>query len=68
LTEKIEVSVEMVELYEINYSLAWKLEQWKQLSSNNVVCFKYKYVLFLLSAVTVLDLSMKCRPWWPSFD
>jgi len=34
------------------------LGSWKngnKLSSNNVVCFKYEYVLFLF-------LSMKCRP------
>jgi len=30
LTAKIEVSVEMVKMYEIDYSLAWKLEKWKQ--------------------------------------
>jgi len=44
------------------------LEKLNKLSGNDVVCFKYEYVLFLLSAVTVLDLSMKCRPWWCSFD
>jgi len=32
------------------------------------VRIRYKNVLFLLSAVTMLDLSMKCRPWWRSFD
>jgi len=55
LTAKIELSVEMVEMYEIDYSLAWKLENGNKLSGNNVVCFKYEYVLFLLSAVSMLD-------------
>jgi len=43
---------ENIEMYEIDYSLAWKLEKWKRLSGNNV-CFKYEYVLLLF-------LSMKC--------
>jgi len=30
LTAKIEVSVEMVEMYEIDHSLSWKLEKWIQ--------------------------------------
>jgi len=30
LMANIEVSVEMVEMYKIDYSLAWKLEKWKQ--------------------------------------
>jgi len=65
LTAKIEVAVVMVEMYEIDYSLAWKVGSWKNgniLSGNNLVCFKYEYVLFILSAVTMLDLSIKCRP------
>ena len=45
---KIEVSVE--------YRDGNKLS-----AGNNVVCFMHEYVLFLLSAVTVLDLSVKCR-------
>jgi len=35
-------------------------QKWNcKLSRNNVACFKYDFVLFLLYAVTMLDLSMK---------
>jgi len=29
---------------------------------------RIRYVLFVLSAVTMLDLSMKCRPRWHSLN
>jgi len=30
--------------------------------------FQVRICLVLLSAVTMLNLSMNCRPWWCSFD
>jgi len=36
----------------------------RQLRANNVVCFKYEYVLIVSTFCSdyALDLSMKCRP------
>jgi len=72
LTAKIEVSVEMVDKCRKrkwsasthDVRIIGLLGSWKSgnnLSGINVVCFKYEYVLFLFS-------SMKCRPWWRTFD
>jgi len=44
-------------MYTIDYLLDWKLET-----------LYFQYVSFLLSIVTMFDLSMKCTLWWRSFD
>jgi len=44
------------------YQISCLPESWKQPSIFN------ECVSFPFSAVTVPDLSIKCMPWWHSFD